>query len=38
MSSPESGGNHPSLWWFVAEVRWRWLKTLERRSQQAFLH
>ena len=20
-------GNDPSLWWFVAEVRWRWLKT-----------
>jgi RNA-directed DNA polymerase len=31
-------GNHPSLWWFVAEVRWRWLKTLKRRSQRAFLH
>jgi len=31
-------GNGPSLWWFVAEVRWRWLKTLKRRSQRAFLH
>ena len=31
-------GNAPSLWWFVAEVRWRWLKTLKRRSQRAFLH
>jgi hypothetical protein len=30
-------GNDPSLWWFVAEVRWRWLKTLKRRSQHAFL-
>ena len=27
----------PSLWWFFAEVRWRWLKTLKRRSQRAFL-
>jgi RNA-directed DNA polymerase len=26
-------GNDPSLWWFVAEVRWRWLKTLKRRSR-----
>jgi hypothetical protein len=31
-------GNDPSLWWFVTEVRWRWLKTLKRRSQRAFLH
>jgi len=31
-------GNAPSLWCFVAEVRWRWLKTLKRRSQRAFLH
>ena len=31
-------GNDPSLWWFFAEVRWRWLKTLKRRSQRAFLH
>ena len=30
-------GNDPSLWWFVSEVRWRWLKTLKRRSQRAFL-
>ena len=21
-------GNDRSLWWFYAEVRWRWLKTL----------
>ncbi len=26
-------GNEPSLRWFVAEVRWRWLKILKRRSQ-----
>ena len=25
------------LWWFVAEVLRRWLKTLKRRSQTAFL-
>ena len=31
-------GNDPSLWWFVKEVRWRWLKTLRRRSQKAFLN
>jgi RNA-directed DNA polymerase len=31
-------GNDPSLRWFVAEVRWRWLKILKRRSQHAFLH
>ena len=31
-------GNDPSLQWFVAEVRWRWLKILKRRSQHAFLH
>ena len=30
-------GNDRSLWWFYAEVRWRWLKTLKRRSQKAFL-
>jgi len=30
-------GNDPSLWWFFNEVRWRWLKTLKRRSQKAFL-
>ena len=30
-------GNDPSLRWFVAEVRWRWLKILKRRSQRAFL-
>jgi hypothetical protein len=28
-------GNDPSLRWFVAEVRWRWLKILKRRSQHA---
>jgi RNA-directed DNA polymerase len=22
-------GNNPSLWWLVAEVRWRWLKPLK---------
>ncbi len=31
-------GNDPSLRWFVAEVRWRRLKVLKRRSQHAFLH
>ncbi|MCP4966032.1 MAG: group II intron reverse transcriptase/maturase [bacterium] len=31
-------GNDPSLWWFFNEVRWRWLKTLKRRSQKAFLN
>jgi RNA-directed DNA polymerase len=31
-------GNEPSLRWFVAEVRWRWLKILKRRSQHTFLH
>jgi RNA-directed DNA polymerase len=31
-------GNDPSLWWFFDEVRWRWLKSLKRRSQNAFLH
>ena len=30
-------GNDKSLWWFVAEVLRRWLKTLKRRSQTAFL-
>ena len=30
-------GNDRSLWWFFNEVRWRWLKTLKRRSQKAFL-
>jgi len=30
-------GNDPSLWWFYKEVRWRWLKTLKRRSQKAYL-
>jgi group II intron reverse transcriptase/maturase len=31
-------GNDPSLWWFFNEVRWRWRKTLKRRSQKAFLN
>lgn len=31
-------GNDPSLWWFFNEVRWRWLKTLKRRGQKAFLN
>jgi hypothetical protein len=31
-------GNDPSLRWFVAEVRWRWLKILKRSSQHTFLH
>jgi group II intron reverse transcriptase/maturase len=31
-------GNDPSLWWFLKEVRWRWLKTLKRRSQKAYLN
>ena len=30
-------GNHPSMWWFCNQVRWRWLKTLKRRSQKAYL-
>ena len=30
-------GNDPSLWWFFNEVRWRWLKSLKRRSQKALL-
>jgi RNA-directed DNA polymerase len=30
-------GNDKSLWWFWNEVRWRWLKTLRRRSQTARL-
>ena len=28
-------GNSPSLWWYFNEVRWRWLKSLKRRSQRA---
>ena len=28
-------GNDKSLWWFCNEIRWRWLKTLRRRSQTA---
>jgi RNA-directed DNA polymerase len=31
-------GNDPSLWWYFNEVRWRWLKSLKRRSQKAFLN
>jgi RNA-directed DNA polymerase len=30
-------GNDNSLWWFWNELRWRWLKTLRRRSQTARL-
>jgi hypothetical protein len=30
-------GNDPSLWWFFNEVRWLWLKSLKRRSQNARL-
>ena len=30
-------GNHPGLWWFCNQVRWLWLKTLRRRSQNADL-
>jgi len=30
-------GNHPSMWWFCNQVRWLWLKTLQRRSQKADL-
>jgi group II intron reverse transcriptase/maturase len=30
-------GNDKSLWWFFNEVRWRWLKSLKRRSQTARL-
>src|SRR5207253_4494354 len=28
-------GNSPSLWWYLNEVRWRWIKSLRRRSQRA---
>ena len=30
-------GNDPSLWWFCNEVRWLWLKSLRRRSQNSRL-
>jgi group II intron reverse transcriptase/maturase len=30
-------GNDKSLWWFCNEVRWRWLKSLKRRSETARL-
>jgi RNA-directed DNA polymerase len=30
-------GNDKSLWWFFNEVRWLWLKSLKRRSQNARL-
>jgi RNA-directed DNA polymerase len=30
-------GNNPSLWWHFNEVRWRWIKSLKRRSQRAFM-
>jgi hypothetical protein len=36
-SSAEIHGNSPSLWWYFNEVRWRWLKSLQRRSQRAFM-
>lgn len=28
----------PSLWWFYKVFRWRWLKTLKRRSQESHLN
>ena len=31
-------GNSPSLWWYFNAVRWRWLKSLRRRSQRAFMN
>ena len=31
-------GNSPSLEWFFNKVRWLWLRTLQRRSQKAFLN
>jgi group II intron reverse transcriptase/maturase len=30
-------GNSLSLWWFFHEIRWRWLRSLRRRSQKANL-
>ena len=30
-------GNGPSLWWYFNEVRWRWIKSVKRRSQRAFM-
>jgi hypothetical protein len=30
-------GNDRSLWWFFNDVRWRWLKSLKRRSQKAYM-
>ena len=30
-------GNVQSLWWFFHEVQWRWLRSLRRRSQKAYL-
>jgi RNA-directed DNA polymerase len=30
-------GNDKSLWWLFNEVRWRWLKSLKRRSQKAYM-
>src|SRR5205809_877660 len=30
-------GNGPSLWWYFNEVRWRWIRSLKRRSQRAFM-
>ena len=31
-------GNGQSIWWFFNEVRWRWLRSLRRRSQKAYLN
>ena len=31
-------GNDPSIWWFYAQVRWYWLRSLRRRSQRAFIN
>src|SRR6266403_3905684 len=30
-------GNGPSMWWYFNEVRWRWIRSLKRRSQRAFM-
>src|SRR6476620_658552 len=30
-------GNSPSLWCYFNAVRWRWIKSLRRRSQRAFM-
>ncbi len=31
-------GNDPSLWWFFAQARWYWLRSLRRRSQRAYIN